>query len=303
MQADPDPRRTGLEAGASQDGGFAMVAVLVILLVVAAPVARFGMTARSDLTDASSALRQDQLRYLANGLLAARLHDLGAGRDDVSLLSAERRRSHSGRCRSGDLDIDVIVQDQAGLVDLNAADARLVASGLAALGIAPADARALAGAIAPGRDGAGDDAGSGETAPEPPPPEEFEAVEALHNMPGLRAIDISALRSVFTVHSRSAALLQTEIPRGLEAALPFPRSDYLATEASPEKTWRVEIAVRDRRDTVGFAGAVAATQAGQGPVILERYRVTPSPWSAGGAAGPCSTLFGDAVAAWLGRAS
>ncbi|WP_374604264.1 general secretion pathway protein GspK [Arenimonas sp.] len=128
--------------------GAALLLVIWWLLLLTGLVAAFAFTARIE------ALQDSALRHRVGGQLAA---EAGIEVAALKLGNADpnQRWLPDGRPYAfayGGYEIQVRVQDESGKLDLNAADAGLLANFLVALGVAPDRAQALGGAIQDWRD-------------------------------------------------------------------------------------------------------------------------------------------------------
>lgn len=126
------------------EAGFALVAVILLMLVVIAAVTPFLLAARTRLDLAADDAAKARLDLLADGLLVVVARDLAA--PERLQRSPVSRRSVPARCMAGGVAIEVRVQDQRGLVDLNLAERDALAAGFRALGLGEAEAQAHAAA-------------------------------------------------------------------------------------------------------------------------------------------------------------
>jgi general secretion pathway protein K len=131
-----------------RDRGVALLLVLWLVALLAATVGAFALSARTE---------QLQGQVLARGLEVR-----GAARAGLEYAIArlaetdEKRRwipdGREYRWRFGDADVALRIVDEQGKVDLDMADAGLIASLLRQLGSDPQDAQRIAGAIVDWRD-------------------------------------------------------------------------------------------------------------------------------------------------------
>lgn len=309
------PRAHREPEDAGRQDGFALLVTVLFLLTVTAVIAPFVLAARTNLDLASDTLRKDRLDLLADGLVTVLARDLAAppeGRGRVS----PSPRSLPALCRTERLAIEVRVQDQRGLVDLNAAEEELLAAALRSLGMDPAEAASHARAMVAYRQPLDESA-------ETDPAEEalvldgfkhapFEAVEEAYDFAALEGLPLSVLTETFTVHSQLPGIAGERMPRGLAAVLPqrpTPAFPFVVAGAAAGATiYRADVHVRAEDATVGYSGAIVAAAGNDaGDFTMVERTVDPNVLPAAGAVlgttTSCDALFGGQVAALLRDAS
>lgn len=212
----------GGEPGPRRDGGFILVAVLSALAVLSTLAASFVVATRI------------HARAAANVVLASRLEaaaDAGVTSGVLSLLAREELFAHPDRrlaCAFDDqIVIETSVEDEAGKVDLNFADERLLAQLLLYAGVAETEVAAHIDRIVDFRDkddlkrpngaesgeyreaGVGYGPGNGE----------FATVEELDQVLHLPEAVVAAIRPHVTVHSKQVGLDVDAASLSLVAAL------------------------------------------------------------------------------------
>jgi len=289
----------------SASAGFSLVAVLVFMLIVSAIVVPFAVTARTRLMIANNELEQERLSLLAEGL----------GNVVASELTAEQAMerlpldSTPAACRSGKYSVVLRVQDHGGLIDLNAADDRLLGLGFAALGFEQQMSDELAKAAIRFRDSAKLFAGLPQARSPVGPPEDkeapFESVSELQEFSALAPIPLRNLQGIFTVNSKRGTVSADRAPRRLRAVLVGGPNASVVAGATDVSAYTVEIAVR--RDGSGITGEagfiIEKSQAGSSSFS----RVSRSPAGdvaaqpAAMATAGCEALFGTEAAQLLAR--
>lgn len=279
--------------------GFSLVAVLVFMLIVSAIVVPFAVTAKTRLMIANNEVEQERLSLLAEGLgnvVASQLSG-GEGAKKFPLDSTPTA------CRSGAFSFDVRVQDHGGLIDLNAADDRLLGLGFAALGFEQQASDELAKAAIRFRDSAKLFAGLPQSRSAVRPPEDkqapFESVSELQEFSALSSIQLQTLNAIFTVNSKRGTISADRAPSRLRAALAGGSSASVVEASADASAYTVDVVVR--RDGSGITG-----EAG---FIIEKSatgaafsRVARSPATEAGALPPvadtadCEVLFGTEAA-------
>ena len=292
-----DPR-----AAPSGEEGFALIVVIGFLLVVTAIILPFTLAARTAIDAGAADLVAVRSRMAAEGLALAVATDLADG-------AAEDRAAfpRGGTCRAGDVRVQLRVEDQRGLVDLNAASETLIEGGLRAVGLGGADAARHARAIAAYRIAPDADrplpAATVALMRAGPKGAPFEAVEELYDFPALAGVPQGTLLATFTVHSRRTRLIGSAMPDHLAAYIPrrpTPGLDEVveAPAGGAEDAagpYRIDVFVRTPDGTVGRTGAVVAV-AGGSVTVLERLWPAALPVTpAGPAFGDCAALFGPAA--------
>lgn len=237
------------------ESGFALVAVLWFLLLVAAVVAPFAVAARTDFLIASNIREQNRLDMLADGLstlVALRV----LGDDGAALLAELPLNSTPVSCAAGRYLIAMELQDQTGLIDLNVADEATLAIGLQSIGIARGSADAVAETIVRYRS----------HQPESSRPEiavrgglkggRFESVVELSDLKPLSNLEPADLHRAFTVHSGLGVLAASRAPTQLATLLEAPANP--SGDGGPVQAFAIEVRVRDQTTAIkGYAGFLA----------------------------------------------
>jgi general secretion pathway protein K len=236
-----------------RQAGFALVAVLWFLVLVAAFVAPFAVAARTDFLIASNRSKKVRLDTLAEGvstLLSLRLMEHG---DAAAPLADILQDSSPVSCNLGAYTFDIRLQDQSGLIDLNAADRALLATGLRAIGVATADAVAEAvvnyrhsGAPVPGADVGIEGGAKGGP---------FETVVELSDFEALKYVEPTKLHRVFTVHSGQGIVALARAPAELARLLKTFRGTQEADAGGSSRALAVEVTVSQPSAGVkGYSG-------------------------------------------------
>ncbi|ESZ31785.1 hypothetical protein X733_19955 [Mesorhizobium sp. L2C067A000] len=281
--------------------------MLVFMLIVSAIVVPFAVTARTRLMIANNELEQERLSLLAEGLGNVVASEL-TGDQVTEKLPLD---STPAACRSGQYSFVLRVQDHAGLIDLNAADDRLLGLGFAALGFEQQMAGELAKAAMRFRDSAKLFAGLPQARSPVGPPEDkeapFESVSELQEFSALAQIPLRNLQGIFTVNSKRGTVSSDRAPRRLRAVLVGGPNASVVAGATDVSAYTVEIVVsRDGSGITGEAGfIVEKSQANSSPFS----RVSRSPAGSAAALPPstatagCEMLFGTEAAQLLARLS
>ena len=249
-------RRIRRDWGFKDRRGIALVIVLWGLVLLAVIAAAFTTETRTEVTLARNLVENAKTKALADAGVHAAM--LGLHRREV-----EKRWRADGTVysiASGEGEVAIVIDDEAGKIDLNAAPDELIQGLFAAVGLAEADAQALTAAIADFRDP--DDEthlGGAENAEYRaaglawgPKNKPFEAVEELHQVLGMTR-EVYALASPgLTVHSRSKGVDVTVAPAIVLLALPG--VDAEAVEAFAEQ--------RQTRTGEQAAGQMAGAELG-----------------------------------------
>ncbi len=204
--------------------GIALVIVLWGLVLLAVIAAAFTTETRTEVTLARNLVENAKARALADAGVHAAI--LGLRHRE-----AEKRWRADGTVYSlgsGEGEIAIVISDEAGKIDLNAAPDELIRGLLGAVGLEEGQAQALAAAIADFRDP--DDeirAGGAEDAEYRaaglhygPKNRPFEAVEEAHQVLGMTREIFRLAAPGLTVHSRSRGVDVTVAPAIVLAALP-----------------------------------------------------------------------------------
>lgn len=250
---------SGASARAGEGGleaGFALVAVLWFLLLVAAVAAPFAVAARTDFLIASNTRQQTRLDTMADGL-STLLAIKFMGSEGEALLAVLPPNSTPASCAAGKYLIGMRLQDQKGLVDLNAADEAPLALGLQSIGIAQGAADAAAKLIISYRSyqpEASVRSGTGVVGGLKGGP--FESVVELSDLAPLANLEPADFHRAFTVHSGQSVVTASRSPARLAAFLKLPADAGTGGASLP--SFAVEVTVRDGTTAIkGYSGFVA----------------------------------------------
>ena len=217
--------------------GIALVIVLWGLVLLAVIAAAFTTETRTEVTLARNLVENAKAKALADAGVHAAM--LGLHRREV-----EKRWRADGTVysmASGEGEVSIVINDEAGKIDLNAAPDELIQGLLVAVGLEEGEAQALTAAIADFRD-ADDEThlGGAEDAEYRaaglawgPKNKPFEAVEELHQVLGMTRQVYALAAPGLTVHSRSKGVDVTVAPAIVLLALPG--VDAEAVEAFTEQ--------------------------------------------------------------------
>lgn len=240
-------------AANDREAGFALVAVLWFLLLVAAVVAPFAVAARTDFWIASNTREQTRLNTLADGLstlLALKV----VGNEGAALLAELPPNSTPASCTAGRYTIAMQLQDQTGLVDLNAADEAILAIGLRSIGVARDAAGAAAETIVRYRSyQSGTSIMRSNEVTGGLKGQSFESVVELSDLKQLGNLEPADLHRAFTVHSGQSIVTASLSPARLANLLKLPAE--AAASRGLSSSFAVEVSVRDRTTAIkGYAG-------------------------------------------------
>jgi general secretion pathway protein K len=208
----------------AKPGGIALVIVLWGLVLLAVIAAAFTTETRTEVTLARNLVENAKAKALADAGVHAAM--LGLHHREV-----EKRWRADGTVysmASGEGEVSIVINDEAGKIDLNAAPDELIQGLLAAVGLEEAEAQALTAAIADFRDpddethlgGAEDAEYRAAGLARGPKNKPFEAVEELHQVLGMTREVYALAAPGLTVHSRSKGVDVTVAPEIVLRALP-----------------------------------------------------------------------------------
>ncbi|MFD9901605.1 hypothetical protein [Mesorhizobium sp. NPDC059025] len=244
-------------SGKSGSAGFALLVVLAFLLIVSAIITPFAITARTRLMIARNETEHQRLSLLADGLSNVLAAELTGEKPPPAL----KINSEPAQCRIGPFNFEIVVQDHAGLIDLNAADDETLSLGFRSLGFDEAKAKLLATSVASYR-GASTSVFSEEAiagvGPATSKHAAFESVSELQDFRALARLDLRDLLSVFTIKSFRGIPAPERAPVRLRAAFGG-RSlvDTAVYEGARISVYTIEVTVgRDGSGTAGHAGYV-----------------------------------------------
>lgn len=195
--------------GEDPEGGFALAAVLWFMLVVTAVLTPFVVIAQTNRWVAANRESQTRLDLMADGLVTLLSLRLADPQTSAALQQSARADSNLIACSHGAYEVGIRLQEQRGLIDLNAAGEELLGAGLRSLGVGSGEVEPVAHAIMRFRSFEPEQAqpgsrvaitGGRKAAP-------FESVVELSDLAPLRDVEPARLRRVFTVHSRRGTVL------------------------------------------------------------------------------------------------
>jgi general secretion pathway protein K len=223
----------------ARDRGFILIVVISALGVLALVAASFAQITSSHVRTAASAVQSAGAEALADAGVQLAILDLVAGQ----LADASRRRfALDGTAQTCEADgggvLVISVQDEAGKVDVNAADERLLRALFTALEI-PASA-AAADAVIDFRDADGDRRPQGaeradyQSAGRPQGPKNapLNVVDELEQVLGLSAADVARLRPHVTVYSGQPGIAPSLASASLVALLSRQGASSLPADVS-----------------------------------------------------------------------
>lgn len=124
------------------EDGFALIAVLGFLFVVALFVTPFVLQARTSFFLAANSAKLDKLEFLTSGLVQVALV-----RHVQAQSSGAIANGKPTSCSAGEVIVDLSLQDHRGLIDLNASGAALLAVGFRSMGRSETEAKRLADTV------------------------------------------------------------------------------------------------------------------------------------------------------------
>jgi general secretion pathway protein K len=245
---------TSSDQPARKDGeGFVLVAVIWLAGLIAAIAAGFAFTVRVDVLSSANIARGAEAEAVADGMARLTAFLLAA---EPSALERAVVGGAVTVCRWSETGtVGVAVQDQAGLIDLNAAPTYLMQRLIKGLGVSEGDAERLAAAIADYRDADSDGmAGGFEPAEYPgvsfgPKNAPFQAIEELDQIPGMDEKLYRKLLPLVTVHSAQPGFDPTVTPPAVKQALGFDATGGPPGEiaglaiASASQTFGIDVSV------------------------------------------------------------
>lgn len=247
--------------GDDPQGGFALAAVLWFMLFVTAFITPFVVTAQTTRWVATNVENKARLDLLADGLLTLLSMRLSNPQDLAALQGSVPTDSSLISCSSGLYQATIRLQDQRGLVDLNAGGEDLLAAGLRALDVEDAEVTGLVRAITSFRSYEPEQpdqkskvliTGGRKAAP-------FESVVELTDIEPLRDVEPARLHQVFTTYSRSAAVLLASAPPALARFLAQARDgSVIRSKAEPAPSpFAVEVTIRfGAKGIRGYSGYI-----------------------------------------------
>ncbi len=292
------------------ESGFALIVVIMFLLTVSALMTPFVLIARSEFTHAVDSYRKNRLDLLAEGLGQVLARELALPDSDKRTAELELN-SEPMRCSAGEVTIEARVQDQRGLVDLNAADEAQLRVAFVAIGMDNVKAQSLARLVTKYRDS---DIANENTAAnqediwDGPKSAPFNTIEELYDLKPLAGKPLQKIAESFTIYNEEGLLLATVLPRELSKLLPqVPSSIYPYIRSEPFGTpkFRIDIAAMIAPSGIsGYFGAIVnALQDDEGTFAWVERMANPNFLPGGslrsGRKSGCETLFGPAVTTLL----
>lgn len=218
-------------ATSSRQSGFIIVAVIWLAGLIAALAANFAIKVRIDALSSAHALRNAQVEAIADGMARLTAWRLAAGTYKATL------NGNATFCawRTG-VTVEIRVQDQAGLIDLNALPPQFFELFFKRLGAGPAAAESLARAMIDFRD-ADNDSQSGGSEPSlysgfdfGPKNAPFQAIEELDQLPGMTDLVYRAVLPFVTVFAAQPGIDPTTMPEALRRLFDQPPAGPLTGE-------------------------------------------------------------------------
>ena len=227
--------------GQGDTRGFILIVVISALGILALVAASFAQITSSHVRTAASAVQSAGAEALADAGVQLAILDLVAGQPADAPPRRFARDGTAQACEASDGNVLVIsVQDEAGKVDVNAADERLIRALFSAL-VIPASA-AAADALLDFRDaddnrrpqGAerADYLAAGRQAPKNAP---LTVVDELEQVLGLTAVDVARLRPHVTVYSGQSGIAPSLASATLISLLSRQSASTLPTDTSATK--------------------------------------------------------------------
>ncbi len=223
-------------------GGFALIMAVWLFGLLAAVLASFLLRVRSENLIAANLSSNARVEAVADGLVRATALELAL---KPSLASGVYRR-----CLWSDgAQVEIAVQDQAGLVDLNTAPLPLLAAVIVAQGVVAGSAEVLAAAIGDFRDRDGESGGGSEPVLYPgenfgPKNAPFLVIEELQQVPGVGLALFDRLAPFLTVHSFENGLDVRQAPEALRQLISGQGRDVFSAYQATSKNFAVMIDVR-----------------------------------------------------------
>jgi general secretion pathway protein K len=225
-----------------RDRGFILIVVISALGVLALVAASFARITSSHVRTAASAVQSAGAEALADAGVQLAILDLVAGQpaDTSRQRFAQDGTAHACEADGGGV-LVISVQDEAGKVDVNSADERLIRALFAALAI-PSSAAAT-DALLDYRDADGDRRPQGAERAEyqaagrtqGPKNAPLRVVDELEQVLGLGAADVARLRPHVTVYSRQSGIAPGLASPALVSLLSRPGASTLPTDEPATK--------------------------------------------------------------------
>jgi len=223
---------------AGREQGFTLLVVIWALSILVVLSLVFGASVSAHLKTTRNAIDNARAEAFADAGVELAVLDLSAWRAQATRDPRFPRNGRPVRCSLGDGDgLSIAVEDEAGKVDLNAADERLIAAALIAAESAADDAAGLAQRIIDYRDGDSDRRPQGAERAEyrdlgrgGPKNQPLELIEEIEQVPGIPAGLVDALRPYATVYSGQQSIDGNLASPRLLRVLSNPRGGDLARD-------------------------------------------------------------------------
>jgi general secretion pathway protein K len=204
--------------------GIALISVLVVITLLAAIAAAAAAGVRQDTRVASNLLASARAQRAAEAGVYLALVELAAGRRE----SETRAERLVDEFQVGEALVRVVVRDESGKIDLNAAPQRLLHGLVAAAGVPEDERRRIVDAILDWRDadrtarphGAEDPQYRAAGKPYGAKDSPFDSVEELQLVLGITPELFQALAGSLTVHSRQPGVIAQEASEQVLRAIP-----------------------------------------------------------------------------------
>jgi general secretion pathway protein K len=225
--------------GNNGERGFTFLVVIWALSILIVLALVFGATVSAHLKATRNAVDNARAEALADAGVKLAVLSLAAWRAQMERDPRFPRNGRPVRCSLGDGDwLSIAVEDEAGKVDLNMADERLVAAALIAAGVAADEGADLAQRILDYRDDDNDRRPKGAERDEyrdrnriGPKNQPFDALEEVEQVLGAPPGLADALRPYATIYSGEQSIDGNLARRSLVVALANPRSELARQEA------------------------------------------------------------------------
>jgi general secretion pathway protein K len=221
--------------------GFTFLVVIWALSVLIVLGLVFGASVSAHLKTTRNAMDNARAEAFADAGIELAVLDISAWRAQTAREPRFPRNGRPVRCSLGNGDwLRIAVEDEAGKVDLNAADERLIAAALIAAGVADDAAAGYAESIIDYRDSDSSRRPHGAERQEyrdvgrtGPKNEPFDTIEEVEQVLGIPAGLADALRAYATVYSGEMSIDGNLASRHLLAAISSPRGGELRREEPP----------------------------------------------------------------------
>ncbi|MCR4265789.1 hypothetical protein [Nitratireductor sp. ZSWI3] len=234
--------------------GFALVAVMGFLLVAAAFITPFAITARTQHLITLNLDQQLRLDGWAEAIGQIVAQSIARSPDDLRIPSD----STPVLCEIGEYKVQVRRQDQKGLIDLNAAGSDLISLGFQSLGFEKQLSLLLAQAVILHRSY---EIPSAEAAAKLPVSAgmkhaSLESVAELYDLDALNETEIADLHLVFTVHSKRGEVSGPDAPKRLASFLDNMDAHRPSVTTAVE-TFSLEVSVSSNKTSIsGYSGFI-----------------------------------------------